>query len=283
MKVGIVTDSTADMPVDFYERHNVTMVPLVVRFGEEIHKDWVDLIPDEFYKKMRSSDALPKTSQPSVGDFATAYEKLAKDGCERIISIHISSRLSGTIQSARAACQVFKDIPVTLIDSELTAIVLGRIVEELANARDTGASFEEMISLAEDCRRSGRILFVVDTLKYLELGGRIGKAQALLGSLLSVKPILHLEEGIVAPRAKVKGAKKAKRELITLVKEEIEARRDKKNAKLMIAYTDNPEMVTELKSLIDEAGIEYDDLRTGQIGAVIGTYVGPGTYAIGIL
>lgn len=283
MKIGIVTDSTADMPAEFYRQHDVRMVPLVVRFGDDVYKDWIDLEPDGFYKRMKASDILPKTSQPSVGDFTKTYEELIAEGCGQIISIHISSKLSGTIQSAQAACRIIQGAQVRLIDSELTAVILGRIVEELAKARDQGVSFDDLVHMAERYRNSGRILFVVDTLKYLELGGRIGKAQALLGSLLSVKPILHLERGLVAPRAKVKGAKRAKRELVSLVKEEIKARRDKSEVKVMIAYTDNPEIVDELKALMEEAAIDLEDLRVGQIGSVIGTYVGPGTYAIGLI
>lgn len=283
MSIGIVTDSTADLPVEYYESHNVTMVPLVVRFGDEVFRDWIDIKPDEFFKRLKTSNILPKTSQPSAGDFIGAYEKLAGEGCEHIISIHISAHLSGTLTSAKAALQDFKKVPVTLIDSEQTSALLGAFVMELAEAREGGASLDDLLRVAERCKRRGKIFFVVDTLKYLELGGRIGKARALLGSMLSIKPILTLEEGVVTPVAKVKGAHKARRELISLLKREVAKRPPGDKVKVLVASTDNPAEVPLLEEAIKEAAVRYDELGRGQVGAVIGTYTGPGTYAVCVL
>lgn len=286
MKIGIVTDSTADLPVEYYEQNNVVMVPLTVHFGDEVYKDWIDMPPDRFYPTMEASVAagiLPKTSQPPAGDFVDAYKALAGTGVDHIMSVHISSKLSGTMQSAKGAMGIFKDIPVTLIDSEITAGLLGSFVKELVFARDSGADIDEMIAVANRCKEWGKLFFTVKTLKYLELGGRIGKASALLGSLLSVKPLLTLEDGLVGVKGKASGAKKAMAELIGFVKEETDKRPPAQHTRLILAYTDNPEVMDQLQTLADQAGIKYDEIDRGQVGAVIGTYVGPGAYMIGIL
>jgi len=286
MRIGIVTDSTADLPPDFYAVHDdLVMVPLTVHFGDEIYKDWVEMPPDLFYPKMVKSVAagiLPKTSQPPAGDFAAVYTELGKT-CDHIISIHISSKLSGTMQSAKGATGMVKDIPVTLIDSEVTAGLLGSIVKKLVAARDAGADLDELLKIANDAKEWGRLFFMVDTLKYLELGGRIGKAQALLGTILSVKPILTLTDGVVGPRAKASGTNKAINEIISITKEEIAKRPPDMETRLILAHADNPQIIDRLKGLLAEAGVEYDILDTGEVGSVIGTYVGPGAFMLGLL
>lgn len=287
MRIGIVTDSTADQKVEFYDSYkDLVMVPLTVHFGTEVYEDWREMAPDAFYVKMiKSVDAgvLPKTSQPSAGNFVDAYKKLADDGVEHIISIHISSKISGTIQSAKAATGMFTDIPVTLVDSENTAGLLGAMVKELAEKRDAGASLEDLLALVNYGKEWGKLFFTVKTLKYLELGGRIGKAQALMGTLLSVKPILTLTEGVVTPAGKASGTKKAIKEIASLVKKHIESRPNGHPVHLLLAYTDNPEIIDTLKVATYEAGVEYDELQISQVGAVIGTYVGPGAFMVGVL
>lgn len=286
MKIGIVTDSTADLTPEYYKENDVIMVPLTVHFGDAVYKDWVDMPPDRFYPTMEASVAagiLPKTSQPPAGDFVEAYKGLAEKGVDHIISIHISAKLSGTMQSAKGATGIFKDIPVTLIDSEITAGLLGSFVKELVEARAGGADVEEMIAVANRCKEWGKFFFTVKTLKYLELGGRIGKASALLGTLLAVKPLLTLEDGVVNAKGKASGANKAMKELVGFLKVESDKRQKSQKSRLILGYTDNPEIMDKVKGLIDEAGISYDTVDKGQVGSVIGAYVGPGAYMIGIL
>lgn len=170
MKIGIVTDSTADLTPEYYKENDVVMVPLTVHFGDKVYKDWVDMPPDRFYPTMEASVAagiLPKTSQPPAGDFVEAYQGLAQIGVDHIISIHISAKLSGTMQSAKGATGIFKDVPVTLIDSEITAGLLGSFVKKLVEARAGGADIEEMIAVANRCKEWGKLFFTVKTLKYL--------------------------------------------------------------------------------------------------------------------
>lgn len=287
MRIGIVTDSTADQTDEFYASYkDLIMVPLTVHFGTEVFEDWREMPPTMFYKKMTESvDAgvLPKTSQPSAGNFVDAYRKLAEAGVEHIISIHISSKISGTIQSAKAATGMFTDVPVTLVDSENTAGLLGAMVKELAEERDAGASLDDLLAKANYGKEWGKLFFTVKTLKYLELGGRIGKAQAMLGTLLSVKPILTLTEGVVTPAGKASGTKKVIKEIAALAKAHIDNRPKSDKVRLLLAYTDNPEIIDTLQAAIDEAGLNYDELQVTQVGAVIGTYVGPGAFMIGIL
>ncbi len=286
MKIGLVTDSTADLPIEYYKENDVVMVPLTVHFGDEVYKDWTDMPPDRFYPTMEASVAagiLPKTSQPPAGDFVEAYTALAEAGVDHIVSIHISAKLSGTLQSAKGALGIFDKVPVTLIDSENTALLMGAFVKEMVAARNAGAEVDEMVAVANRCKEWGRLFFTVKTLKYLELGGRIGKASALLGTLLSVKPLLTLEEGVVNAKGKASGAKKAMAEIANMVKAESNKRPDGYKSSLILAYTDNPEVLDTALAAVDAAGVEYDSVDRGQVGSVIGTYVGPGAYMIGIL
>jgi DegV family protein with EDD domain len=286
MKIGIVTDSTADLPLDFYATNeNVAMVPLTVHFGDEVYKDWAEMSPDVFYERMVKSveaGVLPKTSQPPAGDFAEVYKKLGET-CDHIISIHISSKLSGTMQSAKGATAMVKDVPVTLIDSTVTACELGAIVKSLVEARDAGASLDEVIAVANHGVEWGKMYFAVDTLKYLEKGGRIGKAQALLGTLLNVKPLLTIEDGVVGPKGKASGTKKAIKEIIGFVAREAAKRPAGTPWTLLLAYTNNPDIIGRLTKEVEAAGLKYAKIETCQVGAVIGTYVGPGTFMVGIL
>lgn len=260
------------MPLSYYEQTDLTMVPLVVRFGEEMHKDWVEMPPEKFYPKLRSSDILPKTSQPSVQDFIDAYSNY--DGYDHIFSIHLSSQLSGTYQSADIARQNVT-VPVTVVDSKLASVGTAFIVDEVIKARNEGKGVDEIQALIDTLIAGTRLLFCVDTLKYLELGGRIGKAQALAGSILNIKPILTLEDGIVVPFKKVKGRKKVFKELIDVLQAQ-----DTAALKIGIIHADAPETARELEAHIKEAGIPHEIVLTAQIGSVIGTYVGPGTFGL---
>jgi len=273
-KIAIVTDSTADMPLSFYKENDITMVPLIVRFGEDTYKDWVEMPPKKFYPLLKQVDVLPKTSQPSVQDFIEAYEK--HSGCDHIISIHLSSKLSGTYQSAYIAAQNV-GTPVTVIDSKQASVGTAAIVKELIAARDKGLGLDEMLKIADDLIGKMTLLFYVDTLKYLEMGGRIGKASALVGSILNIKPILTLEDGVVAPFKKVKGRKKVNRELI----EALKAASNGKRLRVCLMHADAPEAIEELEALMRQERLNYELSIKSELGSVIGTYTGPGT--IGIL
>ncbi|HEY3373995.1 MAG TPA: DegV family protein [Candidatus Aquicultor sp.] len=271
-RIALVTDSTADMPLSFYEENDVTMVPLIVRFGDNAFKDWVELPPSKFYEMLRASNELPKTSTPPVQDFIEAYEKYS--GYDHIISIHLSSKLSGTYQSASIAAQN-SPVAVTVIDGKSGSIGTAMLLNELIDARNQGKSLDEMVTDVEALIERVKVAFCVDTLKYLEMGGRIGKAAALVGSLLNIKPILTLDDGIVAPLKKVKGQKRMIREVIELVKEES----SRGKVKLALVHADAEETLNELAEGICQEGINHEVVFRSEIGSVIGTYTGPGTMA----
>ena len=285
MKIGFVTDSTADRLLDEYKEHDIVMVPLVVRFGDELERDWIDIDPEEFYRRMRASDVLPQTSQPTVQDFVDAYKNLANKKCDRIISIHLTSKLSGTVRSAEAAANMVKDeIPVKVIDSEVISLLLWAVILRIDAARRAGEGFNKIIELINECKRRAKLFFMVDTMKYLEKGGRVGKAQAFLGQMLAIKPILTLTDGgMPTPQAKASGTKAALREMVALVKREIDARPADQEITLLTAHADSPDMLAYLEGLVKEADLRHDNKITGWIGSVVGSYVGPGTIAIGIL
>ncbi len=275
-RIGIVVDSTADVPFSFYQEHHITVVPLKVHFGEESFKDWIDIDPETFYRRLKSLPVLPKTSQPSAADFENAYRNLAKEN-DSIISIHISSKLSGTVNSAQAAKAALPQIPIYIVDTGLASIGTAMVTQAAIREIGTAASIEKVIKAVEKVAEHIVILFAVDTLEYLQKGGRIGKASALLGSLLNIKPILTIKDGEVHPFKKIRGSTRLYQEFVNILKEQVESG---KKLHLGLAHAANPQAVNRLKSQIEESGIGYDDLLISEIGPVIGTYTGPGAFAL---
>ncbi|MDI6799178.1 MAG: DegV family protein [Actinomycetota bacterium] len=274
-QIAIVTDSTADLGEGYYLEHNVTMVPLSVRFEKEFYKDWVEMGPEAFYAKLKASEVIPKTSQPTVAEFEKVFKELSKNH-DRIISIHISGALSGTTQSAQIAAES-APAQVSVIDGRQGSLATGLLVDIAVRARDDGKCADEIVEMLKRAAAGITILFMVDTLKYLHLGGRIGKANALAGSLLNIKPILTLEDGVVTPFKKMKGAKKAMVEMVSELKSQIDQLRP---YYLMLADADAFENISYLKGLIESEKLRPSRFIEGKIGPVIGTYVGPGAVAL---
>ncbi|HHX76986.1 MAG TPA: DegV family protein [Firmicutes bacterium] len=271
MAVRIVTDSTSDLPREFVEELDIKIVPLNVHFGEETFLDWVELKPEDFFAKLRQSDIMPRTSQPSPGDFVTAYKEVAGTG-DSIISIHISDKLSGTCQSAYMARDMLKDYDIEVINSKITAMALGYVVIEAARAAKAGKSKEEILEIINKNLEVMHIFFLVDTLEYLQKNGRIGKASAFLGGMLNVKPILSLNDGVVVPVEKVRGKTRARKRLVELLKERIPAG---KAIKGTIVHGDALEEAEELAEALKEE-FEIKELIITMIGSIIGSHTGPG-------
>lgn len=274
--VGIVCDSTCDLGPDWLAEHDVVMVPLKVLFGENTYLDWIDLTPEEFYKKLSSAATLPKTSQPSPADFAAVYESLAARGCDEIVSIHLTSALSGTCESAHLAAATSR-IPVRVIDTHTVCSGEALAIQAALKARDAGGDAAAVEAAARYVVDTVRLLFALDTLEYLVKGGRAGKAQGLAASVLNIKPVLTFnQEGTIEPFKKVKGTKKALQEMAATVAE------DSKDApvRLSILHSIAPSLAVELREALDAAGARYTLDGTVAVGAVIGTYAGPG--AVGI-
>ncbi|UMZ73310.1 DegV family protein [Natranaerofaba carboxydovora] len=281
MSIQIITDSTCDLPKKLIEEYNIHVIPLNIHFGEKVYKDGIDLTAENFYQLLESSDQHhPTTSQPSPGDFMNLYKKVASSG-DDIISIHISSELSGTYQSAVLANNMIseseEDINIYTVDSRITSTSLGMMVLEAAKMADKDEDINSILKRIDELKNKIKTYFMVDTLEYLEKGGRIGKAQALVGNLLNVKPILALEEGIVVPQKKVRGRKKGLNYIIELIEKEFTD--EKVNVAIMHANT--PDEIEKLENNVKER-IDYNEKIVSELGPIVGTHAGPGTVGIAI-
>ena len=266
--VRIVTDSTADLTKEQQQAVGITVVPLNVHFGDQVFRDHVDLTADEFFGRLKASAQLPRTSQPSVGVFEEAYRTLRQNGDE-IVSVHLSSKVSGTYNSALMAAKAVDEQAIEVVDSLSTSMALGFMALEGARLARAG---RDRATIAERLRAlvaKARVICVVDTLTYLERGGRIGKARALLGSLLNVKPILQLRDGEVVPVGRARGRPQALNKLVELLE------RDGQVSQLAIMHGAAQADAEQLRERVAASYPGLDILLT-EIGAVLGTHTGPG-------
>ena len=273
--IKIVTDSTAYLPEEVVQRYGIQVIPLNVLFGERTYKEGLDLSYEQFYQMLAQAKDLPTTSQPAVGEFYELYSKLVQDGSE-VISIHISSKLSGTIDSALMACKELPEASISVVDSLSTAVGLELMVIAAAEAVAAGQSRAEVVAMLEQMVRETRLFFVVDTLEYLQKGGRIGGAAALVGTLLNVKPILHLKDGRIEPLSKVRTKRKAVKELLGLMVEEMGSEEPVRIAVgHAVALKEGQSLLEKAQSRLNCA-VSY----LAQIGPVIGTHTGPGALGL---
>jgi DegV family protein with EDD domain len=272
---AIVYDSTADLPAGPGAGRSA-MVPLRVMFGTETRLDHVDLDPPTFYRRLQSSPEPPTTSQPPPAAFAEAYEELlAERG--HVLSLHVSGKLSGTIESARLAAAEF-DGRVTVIDTESVSASLASAVLGVHALLEQGTDDAAIAAFIEQHRLQARCFVALDTLTYLQRGGRIGRAQALAGQLLSVHPILEVTGGEVLPHTRVRGAGRVPGELVRCVSEVVGDRRD---LRLIVVHADAPQRAEALAALVAEAlpGRMVD--RILPLGPAVGTHAGPGALGVG--
>ncbi len=269
-RIAIVTDSSAYLPTDLVERYGIHVMPLKVAFGETVYRDCVDITEEEFYHKLAQAKELPITSQPSAGEFLAFYQEVAQEA-QSIVSIHISGALSGTYNSAVVARDMLPDVPIEVVDSRSTSMGQGFLVLAAARAAEEGKSREEIAALTRDLVPRLNVIFVLDTLKYLQKGGRIGGAQALVGSMLAIKPLLHLYEGRVEPLEKVRSKGKAVERLVEIMAEHLKGR----PAHVAVLHSANPQEAEALRAQIAARFPCRDLLLTG-VSPVIGTHTGPG-------
>ncbi|ARK31042.1 DegV family protein [Halalkalibacter krulwichiae] len=277
-KIKIVTDSTADIPTSLIDQLGITVVPLNVIFSDdEVYEDGKTLLSDQFYKKVEEKKIIPSTSQPTPYQFEQVYRSLIDDESTEIISIHLSSKLSGTYQAALIAKQSMdNEEAVHVIDSKRASYAIGIIVVEIAKLAKEGKSLTECLTRLNELLEETTVLFMVDTLDYLQKNGRIGKASAVFGSMLKIKPILSLtKEGEVFPYEKQRGQKKALNRIIELLKEQYGSEAVHVGISHAINETLAVEMIQRIK---DEFNVKSDVVTS--IGAVIGAHVGPGTVSI---
>lgn len=272
MALRIVTDSTADLPAEVRAEYGIGMVPLTVLFGQDAYKDVVELDSDAFWEKLRTSPYHPKTAQPAPGDFLEVYRPLVEQGDE-ILSVHISSQLSGTIGSAQIAAQMLPAAKITLLDTRSASLGIGLVALEAARVARQGRTAAEMLPLLQGIADRMNVLFTLDTVEFLQKNGRIGKAQALLGGLLGIRPILHVDrEGVVAPLDKVRGKSRILARTLELMQERVPAGRRIRTA---VLHTQVPEEAAEWLKAAREI-YQVEEAMICPIGPVIATNAGPG-------
>lgn len=269
--VRVVTDSACDLPQPLVDELSIEIVPLSIRFGSEELVDRRDLTPDQFWARCRSSTVLPETAAPAPGAFQATYEQAAASGCSGIVCVTLSSALSATYQAACSAVES-SSIPVRVIDS--TSLTLGQGIMVLAGARAaaSGQSLEDVAGTVEDLVPRTKVFGALDTLEYLKKGGRIGSAQAFFGSMLSIKPILEVANGAVVPESKQRTRTRALRYLVDKVRQ--------------AGAVENLGVLNgaapDVDVFLDMLGEIYprQQIVVGDIGAVIGSHVGPGTLGV---
>ena len=281
MAVKLITDSTCDLPQDVASQWDITVVPCYVHFNEEIYKDGIDLGPDEFYSRLVSSTALPTTAQPSVNDFVQVYRPLLDEGHD-VVSIHLSAKFSGTMNSAIQArdsllsSQERKQGRIEIIDSQMTSMGLGLIVLDTARVIKSNASCDEVLEKVRSCMARTHCYFLLDTLEYLKRGGRIGKASAFLGSLLNIKPILTIKEGEAHPFERSRTRQRGLQRLVEVISGLGPAEQ------MGILHSTTEEEAEALKQRLGSL-VPDGNVIVSRFGPVIGTYLGPGALGVSLI
>ncbi len=274
-RVAIVTDSTSDLPIELRERHRITTVPLNVHFGLEVYRDQIDLTTDAFMERLAKAKELPTTSQPSSGLFEETFRRLAVDH-DAIVAVLISEKLSGTVQSATIARDAVADlVPVEIVDSLSATMGLGFHALHAADLSARGVAAPEIARRLRARTGAVHVVFFVDTLEYLQRGGRIGKAASLVGGLLHLKPLLRVDEGQIVPFERTRSRKRATQGLIDFV------RGFPRLERLSVLHNTTAQ---EADALADQlAGtIPREEIVISRFSPVIGTHVGPGAMGVAV-
>ena len=276
-KVAIVTDSTAFLPNDLLKLYSITVTPQILIWGDETFQDGVDIQPNEFYRKLETAKTMPTTSQVAIVTMKAAFENLLASGYD-VLGVFISSKLSGTIQSAHQAKEMLPKArsKIVVLDSNSTSMAMGFHVLTVARAAQAGANLAECQKLAEEARKHSGVYFVVDTLEFLRRGGRIGGAQAMLGSALNLKPLLELRDGRIESIEKIRTKGKAINRMIELIVERIAGRKPVRLATL------HANAEAEAKSALETAAAQLNPVEQilASVSPAIGTHAGPGTVGL---
>jgi len=273
MPVKIVTDSGADLPDQLAKEMGIAVVPVYVRFGEEVYRDRVSISEDEFYERLTHDPVHPSTTQPGPQDFLEAYQKLSSDA-DGIVSIHITGKLSGTCNSALMAKDMLEGgCPVEVVDSEMLSMSVGLTVIAAAEMAKAGESMDKIVEAAKQAIPKTYLFFLLDTLEYLKRGGRIGKAKALLGSILSVKPMLTMKDGELVPAGQARSRAKGMDKLFEYVKNAGDIQ------DLAVVYNTTPD---EAQALAERIGSVFDreKIRIARVGPGLGAHGGPGAMLV---
>ena len=277
MAFRIVTDSTADLPLEFAHALGISVVPLSVIFGDEVFREGVEISHDLFYDKLVHGKVLPTTSAPSVGDFLEVYEPLLKE-TDEIVSIHISSKLSATYNNACQAAEFLADrgARIVVIDSRSVSLGLTFVTLAAARAAREGGDIDRIRAAVESTIQRIRIYVLLDTLEYVRRGGRIGRARAFLGAMLRVKPLLAVRDGEVHPHERVRTKAHAMDRLFQIATSYPNVR------EVAIGYSTNPQDAHDFQQRLAEV-MPHVNIWTARFGPVIGTHGGPGVLGLGLL
>ena len=275
MAIRIVTDSVADLPQALASASDITVVPCYVIIGNETYKDGIEITADRFYSRLAGLSRLPSTSQPTIADFHDVYRRLLDQG-HQIVSIHVSAKLSGTVNSATQAKAALGDSsPIEIVDSQMASAAMALTV--LTGAR-LAREHSDYLEVARRVRQSivrTHTFFVVDTLEYLQKGGRIGKAQAFVGGMLKVKPILSIRDGEVHPLERPRSMERAKNRIIEMVRDMAPIRQ------LNVSYSTDRVQALALRAELAEL-VEPEHLVESRFGPVLGTYLGPNALGVAV-
>jgi DegV family protein with EDD domain len=268
-RIRVLSDSACDIPEEIARDLDIDIVSLSIRFGDDEYTDRVDLTPSEFWKKCKASKTLPETAAPSPGAFQTAYERAKAQGCDGVIVLTLSAALSGTHQSASLAADAVADqIPVRVIDTKAVSMAQGLLTIEIAERAKAGASLEELVQATESLTPKVGVVAMLDTLEHLAKGGRVGGARALMGQVLSIKPLVELKDGVVAEAGRQRTKAKALAAIAEVARGHAPLRR------FALVHGDSPE-VKNLEALVADIASEFPLVVT-DIGPVVGTHGGPG-------
>lgn len=274
-KIAVVTDSSAYIPANAKKGLDIHVIPLWLLWGDDHYRDEVDIDPPTFYARLKKSDTLPTTSQPSAKEFELFFREVAK-GADAIVAVLVSSKISGTIASAQSAASEIKDIDIRIVDTLSCSMGLGFPVLAAARAAAEKKSVDEVVSAAEDMCCKTHTIFVVDTLEYLHRGGRISGGKRLLGTALNIKPLLHFEEGQIRPLSQARTKAKAIETLLDIAAERLQG---KKMKEVAILDVDSPQEGDSVAELVKARFSPQAIMRTG-VSPVVGTHVGPGTIGL---
>lgn len=275
MSIAIFTDSTASIPKEYIEQYDIQVVPQVIIWNGQTFKDEIDMTADEFYERLPKEKNLPTTSQASAGTFKELFDPYVRQGTP-ILGLYVSAGLSGTYQSAMQAKAEFPEAQIEVVDSKGIVMTLGFQVLAAARMVEQGKSMQEILSTLETLKDNCGVIFVVDTLEYMHKGGRMSGTKRLMGTVLNVKPLLHLEDGLVALLESVRTKKKAEARMLDLIEERISG---KDFVRLSPLHAAAPNEAVEL---MEKLSNRFDSVETipSIVGPVIGTHVGPGTLGV---
>lgn len=275
-KVAIVTDSVANLPPEVSQAHNIYVIPQILNWEGRSLLDQIDISTEEFYRRLPLSKDLPKTSQPSPGQFTEHFQRVA-EGADSIVAVFVSEYLSGTLQSAHLGAEALGDYPIEIVDSRSASLGLGLLAVAAARRAAAGHDYHDVAAYVRTLVPRLRVMFVVDTLEYLHKGGRIGGAKRLVGSVLSIKPVLHLEDGKIEPLASIRTKTKAIEHMLDVVLGEM---KDKHDVHAGVIHASAPD---DARYIADRVRSEANpkELLMNELTPVIGANVGPGVVGMG--